>query len=968
MNQRKRIFLHLMVILVFLLPFAQAAPAQEGVKTIQSGQLTPQQVQECLKALEKMKDGQLSPEAIEELKERCKTGTLTPEEIEAGKRLLEQKKGVKPEEKKPQEEIQQAPEKAPEKEVEKQPEKEVEKQPEKGVEEQREKEKKEIETLEIFGHSLFLKPPSTFAPISTVPVSDDYVIGPGDEIRVLMWGRIDASYDLVVDNEGVINFPEIGPLTVAGLTFGDLKVLIKQKVEAITGVNASVSMGKLRTIQVFVLGEVKSPGLYTVSSLATIVNALLFSGGPNPLGSLRRVELKREGRVITTLDLYDLLLQGDTSKDSRLTPGDVIFIPQVGPLVTVWGDVRRPAIYELKDQRTLQAALRLAGGLGARAYAQRIQIERAFENRVQIVVDISAEELKERTPIPVQDGDVIRVFSILPSTENAVYLYGNVLRPGPYQYKPGLRVLDILPNLKVLDKDTYFDYALIKRYRLQDMSTTLLPFDLGGLLLHKDKTQNIPLMPLDEIYIFDKQMFKDKANADIQGEVRKPGTYPIDEGMRLKELIFKAGNLTRDAYLHLGHLYRKDPQTKETSLITFNVKKAMAGDPEDNVVLRDEDTVFIHSVWDYKEKYTVSITGMVHNPGEYPFASNMTVKDLILVGGNIKAGAYMDEAELVRSTIVNGEEVKTSIRKFNVRLALQGDPANNVTLRPLDVVHIKEIPDWWEKKKTVAVKGEVRFPGTYQIRKDERLSDVIERAGGFTEYAYLMGAFFTRESVKKLHDERLAEMTKNLEVEIAAFGSESAQAAQSREDVALQTQYLAAQKALIAKLREAKASGRVVISLMPLQELKGSSSDLILEDGDTLSIPQKAHTVNVLGSVYNPSALIFEENRRELKYYLAKTGGPTDNAETDQMYIIRADGTVLSKEQAGGSWLGFSWRSEDNRWTSGGSFETTALYPGDTVLVPQKLIRPNYMRSFKDITQVLYQIAVIAGITISQVF
>ena len=215
----------------------------------------------------------------------------------------------------------------------------------------------EATTLEIFGHRLFTGVPSTFAPITAVPVSNDYIVGPGDEIKILMWGRLDAFYTLEVDNEGVINFPKVGPLTVAGLTFGELKELIRAKAESITGVNVNVSMGKLRTIQVFVLGEVNSPGLFTVSSLATVANALLASGGPTALGSLRKVELKRQGKVLTTMDLYDFLLKGDSSSDMRLMPGDTIFIPQTGPMVAVSGNVKRPAIYEMKEERSLQNAL-----------------------------------------------------------------------------------------------------------------------------------------------------------------------------------------------------------------------------------------------------------------------------------------------------------------------------------------------------------------------------------------------------------------------------------------------------------------------------------------------------------------------------------------------------------------------------------------------------------------------------------
>jgi len=931
--------------------FPRIIPAQEGFPSseipvppqfqelIKSGELTPRQVWEWIKAME---EGQVSPGMIDQLREEGKLGTLTPDEIKAGKRLLEQKKkaeknaeektGIEPEKEKPLE---------PDEEF-------FKKDPGPGR-----------PSPEIFGHKLFSSAPSTFAPIKTVPVSNGYIVGPGDEIKILMWGRLDVTYSLEVDNEGIINFPKIGPLTVAGLTFGELKELIKRKVESITGVNVNVSMGKLRTIQIFVLGEAKSPGLYTVNSLATTANALLSSGGPTPLGSLRRVELKRQAKIITTIDFYDFLLKGDISADTRLMPGDVIFVPQAGPMVTVSGNVKRSATYELKDNRTLSNAINLAGGLKPRAYNQRIQIERAFENQKEIVLDISYEELQKKKPISLQDGDLIRVFSILPSAVNAVFLYGNVLRPGQYAYKQGLRVLDILPDLESLDTDTYFDYALVKRYRLEDMEAELIPFDIGRLFLSKDRAQNIPLMPLDEVYIFNKQMFEDREYAAVEGEVRKPGRYSVDEKMRLKDLLFKAGGLTRDAYLDLGHLFRTDRRTKEVTIHTFDVERAMAGDLQDNLRMEDLDRVVIHSIWDYREEYTVSIKGMVHNPGEYPYVTDMTIKDLIMVAGNVSDAAYMERAELVRYDIVYGKEVQTSVLSFDVGLALEDDPSHNLKLQALDVVHIKEIPEWWDKKKTVAISGEVYFPGTYQIRRDERLSDVIERAGGYKETAYLRGALFTRESIRRIQQGRLDDMLKKLEIEIAVFSSQEAQSALSREDIAAQTQFVSAQKALVAKLRETKASGRVVISLLPMSILRGSSSDLVLEDGDTLKIPPKTDTVNILGCVYNPVALIYEKDKPKLKHYLNKTGGPTDDAEKDQMYIIRADGTIVSKN--GTSWSGISWNNEESRWGFWGRFENTPLYPGDTVQVPQKVVQPRFMRDVKDITELIYRIAVVVG-------
>lgn len=817
--------------------------------------------------------------------------------------------------------------------------------------------------LHIFGHKFFSAVPSTFAPITAVPVSKDYVVGPGDEIRILMWGRMDADYQLEVDSEGVINFPKIGPLTLAGLTFGETKSLIIRRAEAITGVNVSVSMGRLRTIQVFVLGEAKSPGLYTVSSLAMVTNALLSSGGPTRLGSLRNVQLKRSGKLITTIDLYDFLMKGDMSADSRLMPGDVIFIPQAGPMVSITGNVKRPAIYELRNQESLRSALRLAGGLKPDAFSHRVQIERNSENMEQIILDIPLKELQKREVIPLKDGDLIRIFPIIPETANAVYLSGNVLRPGPREFKPGIRILDILPDVDSLDEETYFDYALVRRYHRDEMKAELIPFNLGRLLRDRNEADNVRLMPRDEVTVFSRSMLQEKAYAEVKGEIRKPGNYLIvDRGMRIRDLILKAGNVTRDAYLGDGHLFRTDPDTYEMTIRRFNVQKALADDPQHSLSLVNMDSVIIHSRWEYQEKYTVVIQGMVTHPDEYPYATEMTVSDLIFVAGNVRTAAYLAEAELTRYKIIEGKRIDTSILSFNVEKALAGDPAHNLTLQPMDVVNIKEIPDWWEKKKSVILSGEVMFPGTYPIRKEERLSEVIERAGGYTDPAYLRGAMFTRESVRVVQQQRIREMMDRLERESARLSSREIQASLSAEDLAAQTQLIESQEGLIEKLKKTEATGRVVISLLPLSILKGNPYDLILEDGDTLFIPSKMSTVNVIGAVFNPGSMVFDESRPEAKYYLAKTGGTTKNAEEDQMYIIRVDGSVISKK--GKSWFGISWSDGDRRLAFRGNFANSKLNPGDTIIVPERLVRPNYMRDIKDITQILYQIAIAAGATI----
>jgi polysaccharide export outer membrane protein len=905
----------------------------EAKELFEQGKLSGEQLERAREAMER---GEISAAELQKFKGTEGLGTLTLEEIEAGKRLLKerQKERALPEQEK------KGPVEAEKEEETRWGEKEVA-----GSE------------LKIFGHELFSKPPSTFAPITQVPVSDSYVIGPGDEIKVLMWGRVDAEYSLVVDNEGVIQFPKVGPLTVAGLTYQELKELIKRKAEAMTGVNVNISMGKLRTIQVFLLGEVKSPGVYTVSSLATMTNALLASGGPTILGSLRQVQLKRRGRMVTTVDFYDFLLRGDTSADTRLMPGDVIFVPQVGPMVAVAGNVRRQAIYELKEDQTLQRALKLAGGLAPQAYNQRIQIERASENQMKIVLDIPYEHLEQEKVVPLKDGDQVQVFPILEESVNAVYLYGNVSRPGKYAYKPGMRVLDVLPNLEMetLQPDTYLSYALIKRYKPDEMRAELIPFNLEKLLIESDLLENLKLQPLDEVYVFNKSVFEDKPEVQITGEVRKPGRYSIDK-MRIKDLLYKAGGLTRDAYLPLGHLYRTDPKTFDVALMTFDLEDALKEVPQDNLLLQDQDEVVIHSIREYKPRAFVRIYGMVNNPGQYPLAVGMTIKDLIMAGGNLREEAHKGEAELVRFKLVDGDLMKTEVMAFNVAQALASDPLENFNLQDYDQVFIKRIPDWLEEVR-VTIEGEVRYPGEYFVRDGERLSSLIERAGGFTQDAYLRGAFFTRERVRQIQGRRLADLILKMEQDLAAGEATEVMGVLSKEEVEAHRVGMEAKKSLLQKLKEAKVEGRMVVKLDQLERFKDSKFDLRVEDQDRLVIPKTPQSVNVLGEVYNATSFLYEKGKK-VDYYLKRAGGPTTNAEKDEIYIVRADGSVQSKSQSGKL---FSWDPDNNRWTYGG-FKSATLYPGDSLLVPRKLVKIHWVKEFRDITQIIFQIAVAAGV------
>ncbi|MEA3428649.1 MAG: SLBB domain-containing protein, partial [Thermodesulfobacteriota bacterium] len=811
--------------------------------------------------------------------------------------------------------------------------------------------------LRVFGQQLFSAGPTSFTPPSNMPVSTDYIIGPDDNIVVQLWGRINEQYTLTVQRDGSIQLPQIGTIQVAGLTYKQLQDRIKREAEAITGVNVNVTMGKLRSITVFVVGAVKKPGAYTVSAFDTILNALIYSRGPGSLGSMRNIQLKRHNKRVTTFDLYDLILKGDNSGDMRLEPGDIIFVPKAATTVGIHGDIKVPAVYELKKNKSLLNALKLAGGIKPSAYSEQIQVQRYLKNRESIVLDMSMNELKkEKKHFDLQDGDIVKIFPIIKKDANAVYLFGNITRPGKYEYSSEMRISDIV-KADDLEPETYFPYALIKRYNPPEMSAELVPFNLGEGLFKHNMKENILLQPGDEIHIFSKWTFKDKPSVTITGEVRNSGKYLYEKGMHVKDAIFRAGGLTLNASMGPVNIFRTDPRTKEVSMIVIDLAGAMTEQADNNIILQDKDRMVIHSIREYKPEKRVSIHGGVKHPGEHPLSENMTIRDLVFAAGNLKESAYIYSAELTRYDTSGGKFFKAEVKKINLEEALKGNPENNIRLRKFDSLFIPTIPKW-QKKTSVSISGEVKFPGNYNFAEKGRLSELIERAGGYLPESYLRGAVLTRESVKVTQKIALDKLIFEMEQDLAASAAAAQSGALSKDDVAAVQAAMASRQMLLAKLKTSKVTGRVVIRLTSIDKLKKSKYDMVLESGDTLNIPQQPGVVNVMGSVYNPTALLYEESIT-VKEYLSMVGGPTVNANPDDMFIIRADGTIVSKQ--GGRSQSLRWDEEVNRWFSGG-FYSTVLYPGDTILVPRKLIEISGLKMTKDITSIIYQIAVSIGV------
>jgi protein involved in polysaccharide export with SLBB domain len=420
-------------------------------------------------------------------------------------------------------------------------------------------------SLTQYGYNLFSLPAGTFAPLVNAPVGPDYVLGPGDTLIINIWGMVEYNLQLTIDREGKVYLPKAGPVSLWGLTLADAKELIHQQIShVITQFHLSVSMGMLRTIRVFVLGETAFPGAYEISSVSTISNALFMAGGPTKVGTLRHIQHFRKNQKLGEIDLYDFLLKGDKSHDARIESGDVIFIPPIGQAVGITGNVKRPAIYELANSETVSDLISLAGGITPLAYLEKIQIERIKEHREKILMDLN---FREAFPQPLQDGDLVKVFAIHGRIKDTVSLEGFVQHPGEYAYKPGIRISDLLTDEELLP-ESYLNRAEVVRLR-PDFTNEILPFSIEKIKTD-DPNQNLSLLPGDRIVISSE--IRKRPSVTLAGEVVRPGSYAIASGEKLSSVIRRAGGFSQSAYLQGAVFTRKKVAEREEIELTSFVK------------------------------------------------------------------------------------------------------------------------------------------------------------------------------------------------------------------------------------------------------------------------------------------------------------------------------------------------------------------------------------------------------------
>jgi protein involved in polysaccharide export with SLBB domain len=578
--------------------------------------------------------------------------------------------------------------------------------------------------LKPFGYDLFRGNPTTFAPVTEIPIPSDYTLGPGDVLRVQLWGKENQNLELAISRDGTISFPQSGPMSVAGLSFDEARQQIRKQVsEQYIGVQASVSLGELRSMRVFVLGEARNPGSYSVSSLSTITNALYVSGGIQQNGSLRNVQHKRDGKLVGTLDLYDLLLKGDSSNDNRLQPGDVIFIPSVGKRAGIEGEVYRPALYELRSENTLADLVRMAGGLTPQAYPQRINIERTNEDFLRIIAEADYTALKGQNA-RIQSGDTVNIPSISDITGEYVEISGAATRTGRFAWMPGMRVSSVIKNLNadltpVADKR----YAAIVRTDEKTDTISVLNLRLRKAIQNPGSRFDIPLEERDQLLVF-----SDAGKVEGGEEVRE---------------------FTRES-LFAPVIRRLKSQATPSS-----------------------------------PQKTIRITGPVRYPGEYPMPASRQLSDAIFVAGGLRDSASLYNAEVARYTTDESGIGETNILNVNLANAMAGN--GNLALQSRDRILIKSIPEF-AKTSTIELQGEVRYPGEYTFRDGETLKQVIERAGGLTDNAFPIGAVFTRAKLRQLEAQRLREAEERLQGDLLGvqlegdgLGGESADRAQQVE-------------------------------------------------------------------------------------------------------------------------------------------------------------------------------------------
>ena len=800
------------------------------------------------------------------------------------------------------------------------------------------------EELKRFGLDLFAGSPTTFAPVSDVPVPADYTVGAGDEIVIQLFGKENTTHRLRVNRAGTINFPSLGPVQVAGMSFSDVRDSLNQRVkEQMIGVRSDISLGEMRTMQVFVMGDAYKPGAYTVSALTTISQAIYYSGGFGESGALRNVQLKRNGQVIRKLDMYDLLLKGDARNDVRLLPGDVVFIGAVGNTIAIDGEVNRPAIYEVKSGETYKQAIQMAGGFTANAYRDQIEVKRYAAKGARDALTLNFSQSHDQQ-IKVKDGDAVNVLKKSEELTRYVQIEGDVRHPGFIEWKSGLRVADLFQSVDTSFNSTAdVNYAVVVREINPQRDIEVYQVNLANAILSQNSKDNLKLNSRDRVLVFNRFNNEDLDTLADQDTVTKAKTleqaqFKAEQDQQKEQEVMSSSVALSSATDNMV-MGQSSTEESEQPKIIFRGKEITKED-FDALKQNTRRTLLAPVLLQLQQQSRLGLApqiaevfGEVKHPGRYPLTPRMSVSTLIEAAGGLTYNAFTINAELAR-TVINSKDERASIdvERIDLRKAIQGSTTDDAILVGRDRLNILEKPNV-KLQSTVTLQGEVRFPGTYTVRQGETLGELLERAGGLTEFAHPQGAIFTREALRLQEQKLLNQYAADMRAETAkkTFRADSNMSSViSDPDKTLK---------FVEEASKSKALGRMVVQLNRIIKDE-TSADFMLEDGDFLFVPTFRNTVSIMGEVQVPITYLLD-NKLDVEDYLNKAGGAKKQADEDRIFVVRADGSVF--KPTSGYWFG------NNK---------EELKAGDTIVVPIDTDYRDALSTWTAATQILYQTGV----------
>ncbi|WP_264404129.1 SLBB domain-containing protein [Vibrio owensii] len=803
---------------------------------------------------------------------------------------------------------------------------------------------KEDEELKRFGLNLFAGSPTTFAPVSDVPVPADYTVGAGDEIVIQLFGKENTTHRLRVNRAGTINFPSLGPVQVAGMSFSDVRDSLNQRVkEQMIGVRSDISLGEMRTMQVFVMGDAYKPGAYTVSALTTISQAIYYSGGFGESGALRNVQLKRNGQVIRKLDMYDLLLKGDARNDVRLLPGDVVFIGAVGNTIAIDGEVNRPAIYEVKSGETYKQAIQMAGGFTANAYSDQIEVKRYAAKGARDALTLNFSQSHDQQT-KVKDGDAVNVLKKSEELTRYVQIEGDVRHPGFIEWKSGLRVADLFQSVDTSFNSTAdVNYAVVVREINPQRDIEVYQVNLANAILSPSSKDNLKLNSRDRVLVFNRFNNEDLDTLADQDTVTKAKTleqaqFKAELDQQKEQEVMSSSVAISSATDNMS-MGQSSIEESEQPKIIFRGKEITKED-FDALKQNTRRTLLAPVLLQLQQQSRLGLApqiaevfGEVKHPGRYPLTPRMSVSTLVEAAGGLTYNAFTINAELARTVISSKDErASIDVERIDLRKAIQGGTADDAILVGRDRLNILEKPNV-KLQSTVTLQGEVRFPGTYTVRQGETLGELLERAGGLTEFAHPQGAIFTREALRLQEQKLLNQYAADMRAETAKKTF--------RADSNMSSVISDPEKTLafVEEASKSKALGRMVVQLNRI--LKDErSADFMLEDGDFLFVPTFRNTVSIMGEVQVPITYLLD-NKLDVNDYLNKAGGAKKQADEDRIFVVRADGSVY--KPTSGYWFGNNHEE---------------LKAGDTIVVPIDTDYRDALSTWTAATQILYQTGV----------